>query len=190
MNILVSGFAPFLGQTVNPSALIAKSLAVEFSAVTSIILPVEYKNAFTVLHEKIMELNPDFILLLGQARNRPKICLEKVAINWIYSQYADEKNTKPAAGPIVPDSDLALMTSVPLEKMFADDNDFNISFSAGTYVCNELYYQVLHHFTKTPSLFVHLPLLPEQILKNDVYSMDYNEQLRVIKKLVHRLGRN
>ena len=190
MNILVSGFAPFLGQTVNPSAQIAEALALEFPHVSSIVLPVEYNIAFSTLEERINQLNPDFILMLGQARNRQNICLEKVALNWIFSQYADENGRKPDAGPIVPNSELALMTAVHLEKVFADDPDFQISFSAGTYVCNELYYRVLHHFKKSESLFAHLPLLPEQMVKGDVYSMDYSEQLKVIKKLVHRLGRD
>lgn len=190
MNILVSGFAPFLGQAINPSAQVARALASEFPEVTFIILPVEYQKAFSVLQEKIVDLNPDFILMLGQARNRQKVCLEKVAINWIYSKHADENNYKPEAGLIKPNIELALMTALPLEKMFADDNDFNISFSAGTYVCNELYFQVLNHFKKPDSLFVHLPLLPEQMSEEDTYSMDYNEQLRIVRKLVHRLRGN
>lgn len=190
MKILVSGFAPFLGQVINPSAQVARALASEFSEVTYIILPVEYEKAFLVLQDKINELNPDFILMLGQAQNSQKVCLEKVALNWIYSQHADENNNKPEAGPIKPNVDLALMTALPLEKMFTDDADFNISFSAGTYVCNELYFQILNHFKKLDSLFVHLPLLPEQMSKGDVYSMDYSEQLRIIRKLVHRLRGN
>ncbi len=190
MKILVSGFKPFLGQKINPSALIAEALALEFSDIQSVVLPVEFGTAFSVLQKQVTEAKPDCVIMLGQARNRQKICVEKIALNWVYSQYADEAGLKPAAGPIQPNQELALMTQVPLENLFASDSDFQISFSAGTFICNELYYRMLSHFPAVRALFIHVPLLPEQMSENDSYSLAYSEQLRIVKKLVHCLRRN
>lgn len=189
MKILVSGFNPFLGQEVNPSGRIAEQLPTLFDNLESIVLPVEYGTAFNLLEEKVLGVNPDLVLMLGQARGRKQVCLEKIGMNWIHSNFADEKGLNPI-GPIMKDKALALMTSFPCEKLAESVPELNISFSAGTYVCNELYYRVLERFPELNSVFIHVPLLPEQMTADDVYSLGYNEQLRIVKKLVHSLRRN
>ncbi|OFZ31233.1 MAG: hypothetical protein A2622_01145 [Bdellovibrionales bacterium RIFCSPHIGHO2_01_FULL_40_29] len=187
MKILVSGFKPFLNQKINPSQLLAIELGNRFSEVDSIVLPVEFENSFQIFKERIIQINPDLILMLGQARGRKKVCLEKIGLNWIQSGHQDEKGIRPLTGSIVSDAPLALMSQYPLEKLTEKMDAVDISFSAGTYVCNDLYFRVLHEFKSIKSIFIHVPLLPEQMMEDDVYSLEYEKQLQILCELVHRV---
>ena len=192
--ILVSGFKPFLGQSLNPSEKIAAELAVQFEDVKCVILPVEFKKSFTVLRDAIEVEKPDFLIMLGQASGRKKISLEKIALNWNQSKDADEAGFKPLPGPIIENSALALMSLFPADLIYdklCDEfpTSLEISFSAGTYVCNELYYQVLKNFDAAvmKSVFIHLPLIAEQVPINDKPFMQYELQLKIMTQLIHSL---
>ena len=107
----------------------------------------------------------DFILMYGLASRRNAVSLERVAINWIESQIADNSGRLIKAEPIEPQSPPAFINRMKLEdcvsrlnqnKWAGDPLEFKISHSAGAYLCNYLYYKV---FQRNPRcLFVHLPL--------------------------------
>lgn len=188
MKILVSGFKPFLGQSVNPSEKLATDLAKIFSFVRAVVLPVEYDNAFRELQIAASQEKPDLILMIGQARGRQKINLEKVGLNWIQSRFNDEKNENSSPRHILVGQELALMTKAPVDKWIASVPEIDISFSAGTFVCNELYFRVLAELGSVPSAFIHVPLLPEQMATEDHFSMEYDTQLATLKKLVNHIS--
>lgn len=189
MKILVSGFKPFLNDSINPSQLLALELKEIFPQIRVVILPVEFGTAYEILKEEIQHYKTELVFMLGQASGRKNICIEKVALNWIHTLNPDENGLRPISGMIQPQSDLALMSNCPVETWFESlkslGHSIEISFSAGTYVCNELYYKTLSEFKTIKSLFIHLPLLPRQVegLPN-VFSLPYEKQLHLLKDLI------
>lgn len=170
--ILVSGFKLFLSEKINPSELLVEKLKVDSnsknmanSELGTIVLPVEFDRAFVELQKQIEKLNPKFIIMFGQAGGRPNVCLEKIALNWNQTKSADEAKHIPATGRIG-DGELALMSTFPVDECaeFLKDRGLKseISFSAGAYVCNNLYFKVLKNYPLIKSVFVHVPFMPEQ----------------------------
>lgn len=170
--ILVSGFKPFLSEKINPSELLVEKLKVDSSSqghanpeLATIILPVEFERAFIELQKQIEKTNPKFIIMFGQAGGRPNVCLEKIALNWNQTKAADESKHIPLTGRIS-DGELALMSTFPVDECaeFLKDRGLKseISFSAGVYVCNNLYFKVLKNYPLIKSVFVHVPFLPGQ----------------------------
>lgn len=163
--LLVTGFKPFLGEAQNPSELVLAPLAQEFG-VRTLTLPVEYYRAFEVLREELRREPADAILLLGQAATATRLKLERVALNLMDASAADEAGDLHLETPVVAGGDLALSTTLPLREWWtklADAQSYEISNSAGAFVCNSTYYLTLKELSdRTPCLFVHLPPLPEQ----------------------------
>lgn len=170
--ILISGFEPFLSEKINPSKILVQKLKANSqdlkssdTLVQAVILPVEFENAFKELQKQIELTNPKFIIMFGQAGGRPNVCLEKIALNWNQTKSADESKHIPPTGRIG-DGELALMSTFPVDDLnaFLADRRLNseISFSAGAYVCNNLYFKVLKNYPLIKSIFVHVPFLPEQ----------------------------
>ena len=194
MKVLVSGFKPFLGQSINPSEIIAIELSKKIAQVKSVILPVEFTKSFIFLKDGIEHELPDYLIMLGQASGRKKISLEKVALNWNQTSVSDEAGLTPVMGPIIKNSALALMSDFPIDAVFEKLRlpELEISFSAGTYVCNELYYHVLKNFNEKSlkSVFIHLPLIPEQVPINDKPSIKIEVQLEILTRLIHSLRGN
>lgn len=192
MKILVTGFKPFLGESLNPSEMLAQDLQKNFPEVMSLTLPVEFENAFLKLHEHLKIYQYSYIILLGQASGRSKIGFEKIALNWQQTEHADEAGYKPNTGEILLGEKLALMSlfdvDTAVNKLKQEKKPVEISFSAGTYVCNDLYYRTLSQFNELKIVFVHVPMIKEQIKdsKTQPY-IDYAETLDTLKKLIESL---
>lgn len=188
MKILVTGFKPFLGHDQNPSERLSVNLAEVFSEVESLILPTEFGRAFEILNTKLSEYSYDYVLLLGQAAGRHRVSIEKIALNWVETSNRDEAGLMPVNGPLVVGADLALMTKFPVDdvyqKLIALQMPVHISFSAGTYVCNEVYYRALQRYSESKIVFVHVPLLPEQKPVIPQNQMSYSQQLQILSEIV------
>lgn len=163
--ILVSGFKPFLSEKINPSELLVEKLKVKYQDLKAVVLPVEFERAYLELKKQIDTVRPKFIIMFGQAGSRSKVCLEKIALNWNQTRSLDESGFKPGVGRIG-DGELALMSTFPVDDLadFLEDRKLSVetSFSAGTFVCNNLYFKVLKNHPLIPAIFVHVPFLPEQ----------------------------
>lgn len=194
--ILVTGFRPFLGESINPSQILVEWLqsSPEFSnSVETLLLPVSFKSAVPQLFEYLKNTEYDYILMLGQAGGRNKVYLERVALNWIESDHPDEDRYRPPQGPIVLHGEPALFTEVAVtqwQKALVEmELPVSISLSAGGYVCNYLYYQVLAEIKKqqqrTRSCFIHVPYLPEQCAnKNEMPSMSLEVMQKVLQQII------
>jgi pyroglutamyl-peptidase len=171
MKVLISGFEPFLGESVNPSELLVHEIKKTFSDISILVLPVEFKHAFEILKKEIQLQKPDVVVMLGQASGRKNISFEKIGLNWIQTNNPDESGFVPKTGPIVMGQVLALMSKFPVDEVVQKLKHQNwpveVSFSAGTFVCNDLYFKVLLEFNELKSVFIHVPLLFEQIKNND-----------------------
>lgn len=196
--MLITGFEPFNGESINPSAELAVRVS-QLRGYDSLVLPVEYGKAFEVFKEHYRKTPTRFVLMLGQAAGRPKISLERVALNFQDSSLAD------SAGVLATEKQIdsrcekgALFSRLPLREIVHElcvqsetGALFEISSSAGTYVCNDLYFRVLQYIREEShgegqeALFVHVPCLPEQVLMSPhlTRALSMSQMLTAIENL-------
>jgi pyroglutamyl-peptidase len=191
--VLLSGFKPFGGETINPALEAVKELAVEKMRNVDLIivqLPVVFDKAYHVLNAKIEEEKPDLILSVGQAGGSQGISIERVGLNIADARIADNEGKIPSDKQIIPNGSVAYFTTINTrETVIALKNagiPAELSYSAGTYVCNNLIYGVLHFLKEsnnnTKYGFIHVPYLPEQVAsKNKVLP---SMSLETIKKAI------
>lgn len=172
MRILVTGFEPFGGDTVNPSADLARSLAshCEIGAtVTHAILPCAFGPLENSLRAAIETHQPDILLGFGLATGRSGISLERVAINIIDARIPDNLGAAPIDEPVHSGAPAAYFTTLPIKAACAALGragiEAAISQTAGTYVCNAVFFLTMHlAATRRPAMrggFVHIPCLPD-----------------------------
>lgn len=185
--ILVSGFKPFLNEKINPSELLVEKLKVNYQDIKSVVLPVEFDRAYVELQKQIEQVKPKFVIMFGQAGGRPNVCLEKIALNWNQTKSADESKFVPQTGRIS-DGELALMSTFQVDDLAAFLADrrlkTEISFSAGAFVCNNLYFKVLKNNPLIQSIFIHVPFLPEQGLTHQPkmdFELMYETALQIVQ---------
>jgi pyroglutamyl-peptidase len=164
--ILVTGFEPFSNSSLNPSGEIVKAL--DAPDLVTGILPVVFGEASAQLRELIDLHKPSAVLCLGQAEGRSVMTPERIAINLDDARIADNGGNQPVLQPINTEGPDGYFSTLPLEEMVSSMKaagiPASISLSAGTYVCNHIFY-VLQDYLKEsniPSGFMHVPLMDEQ----------------------------
>lgn len=192
MKILVTGFKAFLGEQLNPSELLSFELDKKFLHVDSLILPVEFTESFNVLEAHLSKNKYDFVIMLGQAAGRTKVSLEKIALNWIQTSNKDEAGNRPVTGKINEAEPLAYMSQFPIDTIYEalkkQNAPIEISFSAGAYVCNDLYFRVCSEFKNLKSVFIHVPLIESQVSDDNPRPfLKFEEQLRVVSLIISEL---
>ncbi|WP_346839488.1 pyroglutamyl-peptidase I [Microbulbifer sp. SAOS-129_SWC] len=174
MKILLTGFEPFGGEAINPSWEAVKTLHGYRDAVETLELPCVFDLCLEQLGHKVRALAPDVILAIGQAGGRSAISLEKVAINLNEARIPDNADRQPIDTPVVPGGPAAYFSRLPLKRLAAGLRDRGIpaelSYTAGTFVCNHLFYGASHLAEALPQRprvgFVHIPYLPEQAARH------------------------
>lgn len=161
--VLITGFEKFDSLQENPTELMLKDYQNSLVELTALVLPVSFQRSFGVLTKHIDLTKPDLIILTGVAAGRKNITLEKIAINLQEARIPDVDGWQPKSHKIVNDAPDGIFTTFPIENLFAymchKKVDCTISYSAGTYVCNHIYYSALQHLSGSiPVLFVHFPL--------------------------------
>lgn len=170
---LLLGFEPFGGDDINPSQRIVESLDGEHVAGHSVVartLPTAFGRAADALSEFVDELSPSLVLALGQAGGRAGMSIERVAINVIDARIADNAGDQPIDLPVIDGAPNAYFSTLPIKTMLRALHDAripaSISNTAGTFVCNQVFYALAHLIaTRHPMLrggFIHVPYLPEQ----------------------------
>jgi len=171
-HILVTGFEPFGGESVNPSWEVVKQLegmTVDDCRVVTRQLPCVFGESLTVLNAAIDELNPTVVIAVGQAGGRVDITVERVGINVDDARIPDNRGQQPIDVAIVPDGPAAWFSSLPIKAMVAAMREkgipASVSQTAGTFVCNHVMYGLLHKIRERADVkggFIHIPYLPEQ----------------------------
>ncbi len=198
MKVLFTGFEPFGGESSNPSAEAVLELCRQQAPAgiswQALILPVEFKRSGELLREALCQLQPDLVLCVGQAGGRTAICLEQVAINLLEARIADNSGWQPSGEAIVSGGPAAYFSNLPLKATRAQLQQSGIpaqiSYTAGTYVCNALMYQLLHSLAARPNQpcrggFIHIPYSPEQsATKPDTASMSITTVVEGLRQLV------
>ncbi|MEO6926544.1 MAG: pyroglutamyl-peptidase I [Rhodanobacter sp.] len=170
--ILLTGFDPFGGETVNPSWEAVRALhgrRVGGHQIVARQLPTEFAVSLRVLKAAMRELKPAIVLGVGQAGGRAQLSLERVAINLQDARIPDNSGAQPIDEAVIADGPAAYFSTLPLKTMLAALQDAGvpamISHSAGTYVCNHIAYAMLHFSAKARGVragFIHIPYLPVQ----------------------------
>lgn len=176
-SILLTGFEPFGGESVNPSWQVAQALHGETVAgarVQSLCLPCDFGRALAVLGAELARRRPGLVLALGQAAGRSDFSVERVAINVDDARSPCNAGRQPIDEPVVPGAPAAYFATLPIKAMVAALREAglpaSVSHSAGTYVCNHVFYGLMHALRRRRSVragFMHLPLLPEQAAVRD-----------------------
>jgi len=171
-HILVTGFEPFGGETVNPSWEVVKQLegmTIDDCRVVTRQLPCVFGESLTVLNSAIDELNPTVVVAVGQAGGRVDITVERVGINVDDARIPDNRGQQPIDVAIVPNGPAAWFSSLPIKAMVAAMREkgipASVSQTAGTFVCNHVMYGLLHKIRERTNVkggFIHIPYLPEQ----------------------------
>lgn len=170
--ILFTGFEPFGGDAHNPSwqaaQLAAASLSDSGVAATAVELPVEFDSSAVVLRQAIATYGPDVVIAVGLAGGTAEIAIERVAINVDDARIPDNAGFSPIDRAIVAGGPAAYFSSLPIKTAFAAVSEggipVRISQTAGTYVCNHVFYQLMNAAESVPTLkagFVHVPYAAE-----------------------------
>jgi len=186
--ILITAFNPFGGKTTNASLDVLKNLDFNLANVNiyTMILPTVFSTVEDVLLSKIDLVNPDIILLLGEAGNAKAIRVERVAINIDDARIPDNLGRQPIDQAIKKDGHTAYFSNLPIKKLVKDLNQNHIhavvSNTAGTFVCNHIMYLTLDYLHRkkadnTIAGFIHFPYIHNQ---NDLNT--YTDGLKIIIK--------
>jgi len=189
--ILLTAFEPFGGETINPSLEIAKQLSGR-SDIYVLTVPVTFGGSAQAVLPHLP--GHDAVVMLGQAKGRKGLTVERVAINVDDSSMPDNAGDAPNDRSIAEDGPAAYFSTLPIKAMVesvrAEGLAASVSNSAGTYVCNHLMYSVLHALRETDvrAGFIHVPALPEQTTGHpEIPSMSLEDMVRGIEKALKAL---
>ncbi|MGI4844965.1 MAG: pyroglutamyl-peptidase I [Janthinobacterium lividum] len=173
--VLLTGFEPFNKATVNPAWEAVRALdgwSGEGFRVEARQLPCVFVDANEALAAMVDELHPDIVIAVGQAGGRAEISVERVAINVDDASILDNAGRQPVDRPIVEDGPAAYFSTLPIKAMVAAMRAkglaAGVSQTAGTFVCNHVFYGLMHMTREhaagmtVKAGFIHVPFLPEQ----------------------------
>lgn len=196
MPTLVTGFEPFAGSSLNPSQLTVEALAAAHGDSKHVfaVLPVEYQLAGERLGDLIEQHKPHTVICIGQAEGRNAISLETRAQNLDDANLADNLGDIRTRREISPGGPSELSTTLPvdalLEQLEAGGIPAESSTSAGTFVCNHIFYVMQQQLegSTVRSGFIHVPLVPEQASEfADKPTMPLAEQVRAFEIMLSYL---
>lgn len=171
MTLLLTGFAPFGGEALNPSWEAVRRLDGERLGDLPVVaaqLPTEFGAALRVLDELLERHRPTLVVAVGQAGGRAELSLERIAINVDDARIPDNAGRQPIDEPVVAGGPAAYFSTLPIKAMTRALRDAGIpaavSQTAGTFVCNHVFYGLLHRLqgTGVRGGFIHIPYLPTQ----------------------------
>ncbi|KXZ20726.1 pyrrolidone-carboxylate peptidase [Bacillus nakamurai] len=190
--VLFTGFDPFGGESVNPSWEAVKQLNgfTEGSVImVSEQVPTVFDKSLTVLRQAIKKHQPDIVICVGQAGGRMQITPERTAINLNEARIPDNEGNQPIDEPISPDGPAAYWTGLPIKRIVEEIKKEGIpaavSYTAGTFVCNHLFYGLMDELSRLPlhirGGFIHIPYIPEQTLEKAAPSLSLNLMVKALK---------
>lgn len=197
--LLLTGFEPFDGARINPSWEVARALAGERIGGWQVVaeqLPCVFGRSRAVLATALRRHRPAAVLALGLAGNRGAVSVERAALNLIDARIPDNAGAQPVDVAVVPGAPYGLPTRLPAKaivaRLQAAGLRAELSLSAGSFVCNEVMYGLLHRLRRRPGVpagFIHLPPLPEQVSGPAAgLAMALDAQLRAIRLVVEVLA--
>ena len=168
--LLITGFDPFGGATVNPSWEVVRQLPEQVGdwKLCKLQIPTVFSLAAETVLKKAAEVGAAAILSVGQAGGRSAVTPERIGVNIRTARIPDNQGNLPQEQPVVPGGADGIFATVNVAAMAQGIRDAGlpggVSNTAGTFVCNDVLYTLLHHYRGTGVKvgFIHVPYLPEQ----------------------------
>ncbi|NFU00509.1 pyroglutamyl-peptidase I [Clostridium botulinum] len=174
MKVLITGFDPFGGESINPALEAVKKLpnTISNAEIIKLEIPTVFKKSLDKIEENILAHKPDILISIGQAGGRFGITPERVAINIDDARIQDNEKNQPIDLKVFEDGENAYFTTLPIKAMVKEMQEAGIpssvSNSAGTFVCNHVMYGVLYMINKKyPNIkggFIPVPYIPSQVV--------------------------
>ncbi len=174
MKVLLTGFDPFGGESINPAYQAVKQLpdTIAQAQVIKLELPTSFAGSAQKLEQAMQQHQPDLVICVGQAGGRACITVEKVAINLAEARIPDNDGKQPVDEPICTDGPTAYFSNLPIKAMVQQMQQAGIpaavSYTAGTYVCNSIFYHLMYTIEKEyPTVrggFIHVPYESGQVI--------------------------
>jgi pyroglutamyl-peptidase len=174
-DVLVTGFEPFDQDPVNPSWEVARALdgwVCEGRTVRAVQLPCVFGQAIEALDAALAAGAPQLVVSLGLAGGRTEWSPERVAVNCDDARIPDNAGRQPIDQAVVAGGPVGYFSSLPIKAIVqalrAAGLPASVSNTAGSFVCNHIFYALMHRLATRPALaatrggFVHVPYLPEQ----------------------------
>ena len=192
MKILISAFKPFNNETINPSLIIAEKIAKNYNEKIKVIpLNVEYNNDSIKLINEIKTYEPDYVFCLGQAGGRSKIALEYFALNMQSASIKDNIEVFISHNEIIKDGKEAYKSNIDLLDVVSSlkNERLTISYNAGTFICNEIYYNSLKYIYEnnlnTKCVFIHIPFIETQVENRpNIPFVSLNDSINIITDII------
>jgi pyroglutamyl-peptidase len=191
--VLLTGFEAFgddpSGQGLNPSALAARALhgkRIAGHRMVASVLPCVFGQSVTALKALVLAHRPALVVCVGQAGGRAGISIERIAVNLDDAPLPDNAGRMLHNTPVVASGPAAYFSTLPVQAMLAAlqraGTPCELSSSAGHFVCNHVFYALMHLLAKKKSTvrggFVHVPYLPEQAAASGAPSMALDEMTK------------
>lgn len=174
--VLLTAFEPFDNEPINPSWEVVKEFDQQKIAGLTVVtacLPCVFGESLIALEQAILQHQPKIVISVGQAGGRADISLERVAVNLDDARIPDNAGNQPIDGPVIVTAPAAYFTSLPVKAMLRDllatGIPASVSYTAGSFVCNHVFFGLQHLAGKygvAKSGFVHIPYLPEQAARH------------------------
>ncbi len=181
MKVLLTGFDPFGGESINPAYEAVKLVkeTIGECEVIKLEIPTVFNKSVEYIEKGIVEHRPDMVLAIGQAGGRATISVERVGINVDDARIPDNDGNQPIDEVIFSDGENAYFSNLPIKKMVSAMQEqhvpSSVSNSAGTYVCNHVLYSIMYLIHKKfPHMrggFIHVPFIPDQVKGRDIPSL-------------------
>ena len=175
MKILITGFEPFGGESINPSWEAVRHLpdTIAGAEVIKLQIPTVFGRTADVVREAVLEHEPDVVVSVGQAGGRFMVSPERVAINMDDGRIPDNDGKQPIDKPVVKDGPAAYFATLPIKACVAAMRKAGlpaaVSNTAGTFVCNHILYSLMDiaqdHSAAFRGGFLHIPYVPEQVAR-------------------------
>jgi len=192
--VLLTGFTPFGGESVNPSWQAVRALGgatIEDHRVVVAELPCEFDASLPALWRAVRRHEPHVAIAVGLAGGRDGISLERVAINVMDARIPDNAGAQPVDVPVLGSGAAAFFSTLPIKAALLELQragiPAHISQTAGTYVCNQVFYALMHALRRqrnTRAGFVHVPWLPEQAAAHGQPGMPLEQMTMALEIIV------
>lgn len=190
-HLIITGFDPFGGETVNPAWEAVQRLPDIISdfRLTKLEIPTKFETASRTILETAKNDPADVILCIGQAGGRSAVTPERIAVNMMDATISDNAGISPKEQPCIPGGPDGIFSTLPVKAMAQAICDAGlpgqVSLSAGTFVCNDTLYRLLFHFrgSTTKVGFVHVPFLPQQA-NNRHPSMELGQMVQALEAVI------
>ena len=173
MKVLITGFDPFGGESINPALEAVKALpdTIAGAEIIKLEIPTVFRKSLEKIEENIIKHSPDIVISIGQAGGRFGVTPERVAINIDDARIEDNEKNQPIDITIFEDGETAYFTNLPIKAMVKEMQDggipASVSNTAGTFVCNHVMYGIMYMIDKKyPNIkggFIHVPYACEQV---------------------------